>query len=89
MVVSFVASALLVGLWLTVGNGALAGAGGSQGKPGAGESVVVGPGETLWEIAAGLDAEGDPRVMVQRIIDLNGLGGAVVQPGQRLRLPAR
>jgi LysM repeat protein len=51
--------------------------------------VVVGPGETLWDIAVRDDPEGDPRVTVRRIADLNGLSDSVVQPGQRLRMPAR
>ncbi|WP_169807890.1 LysM peptidoglycan-binding domain-containing protein [Actinomadura hibisca] len=50
---------------------------------------MVEPGQTLWEIAVRASGDGDPRLTVQRIIDLNGLSGPVVQPGQRLRLPAR
>jgi hypothetical protein len=29
----------------------------------------------------------DPRITVQRMIDLNALPGAIIQPGQRLALP--
>ncbi|WP_067458775.1 LysM peptidoglycan-binding domain-containing protein [Actinomadura macra] len=90
VVVSFVATVTLFGLWLTVGSGALAGGREvHRGPSGQGEMVVVEPGETLWEIAAGFDPGADPRIIVQRLIDLNGLGGdPTVQPGQHLRLPA-
>ena len=56
----------------------------------AGQSVppravyVVQPGDTVWSIARELDPSGDPRAMVDRIVDLNG--SAALQPGQRLRL---
>ncbi|WP_165975936.1 LysM peptidoglycan-binding domain-containing protein [Actinomadura rubrisoli] len=89
VLVSFAATVTLISLWLTVGTGALAGGRESRGPAGPGQTVIVEPGETLWEIAAATDPEADPRVVVQRIIDLNGLGGdPTVQPGQQLRLPA-
>jgi LysM repeat protein len=31
----------------------------------------------------------DPRITVQRIIDINGLDGVIIQPGQRLVLPPK
>ncbi|QXJ20854.1 LysM peptidoglycan-binding domain-containing protein [Actinomadura graeca] len=91
VVVCLAAAIILPLLWLTVGPGALAGGRDARpGPSGPGETVVVGPGETLWEIASASDPDADPRLVVQRIIDLNGLGGdPTVQPGQRLRLPAR
>ena len=50
-------------------------------------SVVVQPGESLWTIAAQADPAGDPRAVMQEIIDINALRGTSVQPGQRLWLP--
>lgn len=50
-------------------------------------SVVVEPGESLWTIAAQADPAGDPRTVMQEIIDINALHGTTVQPGQRLWLP--
>jgi hypothetical protein len=50
-------------------------------------SVVVQPGESLWAIAVQADPAGDPRGVMQEIIDLNALHGTSVQPGQRLWLP--
>lgn len=91
VLVTFAATVTLVSLWLTVGPGALAGGRASHhGPSGPAETVVVEPGDTLWDIATDADPGADPRRVVQRIIDLNGLGGnPTVQPGQELRLPAR
>ena len=50
-------------------------------------SVVVQPGESLWTIATQADPAGDPRAVMQEIIDINALHGTSVQPGQRLWLP--
>jgi LysM domain-containing protein len=50
-------------------------------------SVVVQPGESLWTIATQADPAGDPRTVMQEIIDINALHGTSVQPGQRLWLP--
>lgn len=49
--------------------------------------VVVQPGESLWTIATQADPAGDPRAVMQEIIDINALNGTSVQPGQRLWLP--
>ena len=56
-------------------------------SPGPVATVVVQPGDTLWAIAVRADPQADPRPTVARIADLNGLTGATVRPGQRLRLP--
>ncbi|MFC4782896.1 LysM peptidoglycan-binding domain-containing protein [Nocardioides sp. MAHUQ-72] len=50
--------------------------------------VMVGSGETLWGIAADIADDGDVRGMVERIERLNALDSAMVQAGQRLRVPA-
>jgi hypothetical protein len=55
-----------------------------QGSPGA---VVVGPGQTLWELAERhAQPNVDRRAYVDAIIDLNGIEGAV-QAGEHLKLP--
>ena len=54
----------------------------------AGSTVVVQPGDTLWAIASRVAPKADPRVVVQQIIDRNGLAGASVQAGQVLVLPS-
>ena len=50
-------------------------------------SVVVQPGETLWQIARRAAPGTDPRETVDRIADLNDLESATVRPGQRLVIP--
>jgi LysM repeat protein len=50
--------------------------------------AVVGPGETLWQVARRMAPGIDPRVTVERIAALNGLAGAVIQPGQVLVVPS-
>jgi len=51
---------------------------------------VVESGDTLWGLARSLVGdEGDPRPVVERIRELNGLGTATIDPGMRLRLPVR
>ena len=49
--------------------------------------VIVQPGESLWTIAVQAEPNADPRGVIQQIIDLNALGGASIQPGQRLWVP--
>jgi predicted Zn-dependent protease len=49
--------------------------------------VMVGTGDTLWDIAASIADDGDVREMVSRIQDLNALDGGMVVAGQRLRVP--
>jgi hypothetical protein len=82
-VVMALACGVAVGSWL----GPLV-AGDGGGLRLAGESsVVVQPGDTLWSIASGLQAEGDVRTLVDEIQALNGLRGAELVPGQTLLLP--
>jgi LysM repeat protein len=51
-------------------------------------TVVVGAGETLWQIAERAAPGVDPRVTVSRIVHLNGLAGSAIRPGQELLLPS-
>jgi LysM repeat protein len=53
------------------------------------QHAVVQPGDTLWVIARRAVPDADPRITVQRIVDLNGLTGTAVVPGQQLALPSR
>jgi nucleoid-associated protein YgaU len=55
-----------------------------------GSRMVVRPGQTLWEIARALvGPEGDPRPVVQRIREANGLGPSqALLPGMSLVVPA-
>lgn len=48
---------------------------------------VVRSGETLWEVARQNASGQDPRVYVDRLLQLNGLASPQVFPGQELTLP--
>lgn len=52
-------------------------------------TVVVQPGDSLWSIAGAALPGEDPRSVVLRIRELNGLGDWPIVPGQRLVVPAR
>ena len=49
-----------------------------------GDIYVVEPGDTLWSIASRTQPDADPRPIVDALAER--LGGASLQPGQRLRL---
>ncbi len=49
--------------------------------------VVVQPGENVWSIAQSVNPGGDPRDLVMRIREINGLGTEHVFPGQSLIVP--
>lgn len=89
VIVCFAALVLLVVLWVGARHGARATSGGEQGAAVTPESVVVGSHDTLWGIAVRARPGVDPRVTVQRMIDLNSLPSAVVNPGQKVYLPSR
>ena len=69
-----------------LGSGGAAADAGLQG-PASFEYVTIGQGDSLWALAESIAPDGDPRVLVDEIIRLNGLDDAVVEPGQRLALP--
>ena len=53
------------------------------------QSVVVQPGESLWEIADRFAPESaDLRVVITELVELNGLQTKVLRPGQVLYIPA-
>jgi hypothetical protein len=51
-------------------------------------TVTVEAGDTLWTLAARIAPHSDPRDVVDEITSLNQLSSAVVQPGERLLVPA-
>ena len=89
VIVCLAALVLLTGLWVGARHGARATSGGGRGPVVTPEAVVVGPHDTLWGIAVRTRPGVDPRVTVQRMIDLNSLPSAVVNPGQKVYLPSR
>jgi nucleoid-associated protein YgaU len=53
-------------------------------------TVVVTPGETLWDIARSVAPESDPRDVVAEIVDLNSLTDpGAIRVGQPLDVPAQ
>lgn len=50
-------------------------------------SVVVEQGDSLWQIAQAVAPGRDPREVVSRIRELNGLSSNLIQPGQVLLVP--
>lgn len=51
-------------------------------------TVVVAPGQTLWEVAEEVAPDEDPRDVIAAIAELNDLPGSIVAPGQSLIVPA-
>lgn len=51
----------------------------------AGQVYEVQPGDTFWAIARSLDPDGDPRILVDRLVADNG--GPVLVVGEQIRLP--
>jgi LysM repeat protein len=82
-------TAMVTLFWLSVAGGAQAashGAGAGAAYRGM-TQVVVRPGQTLWSIASRAEPAADPRLVIQQIIEVNGLSGPVIQPGQSLWVP--
>ncbi|MGH4026223.1 MAG: LysM peptidoglycan-binding domain-containing protein [Pseudonocardiaceae bacterium] len=67
--------------------GQAASAGSSAETPAETSVVRVGAGETVWDVAVRVAPESDPRAVVQRIRELNGMTSSAVQPGERLQVP--
>lgn len=51
-------------------------------------SVTVGQGDTLWSIAQRIAPSDDPRDVVAELGRVNALTSGMIQPGQRLLVPA-
>lgn len=86
-VVLFVAAVLTIAvLAVTVGSATSATV--ESGTQEATTSVVVQPGQTLWQIAAAANPDGDIRATVYDIMKLNSLADAgALQMGRELAVP--
>lgn len=51
-------------------------------------TVLVKPGDSLWNVASRVAGDGDVTSMEDKIMKLNGLSSDTVQAGQVLRVPA-
>ena len=49
--------------------------------------VTVAPGDSLWSVAEAHDPHADPRLVIERILELNSLTGDQVRPGEVLWVP--
>ena len=57
-------------------------------SPASSTTVVVQPGQSLWQVAQATAPNGDTASMVARIADANGITSAdQLRPGQRLEVP--
>lgn len=85
-VVVFLAAALLVlGTVLFLGATSVA-----TDQPGTDQPtrvVMVGEGETLWDISAGLAEDGQVRAMMHTIKELNALDSSMLMAGQEIFVP--
>ena len=84
---------LLVTSLTVAGAVGLVGLAAAQAEPGTGgldnapASVVVQPGDTLWQIAVDVAPGERPAWVVELLQEANGLDGTAVQPGQVLSIP--
>ena len=60
-----------------------------SGRPVPTRRIVVGEGDTLWDIASDIAAPGETREMIHYIQELNSLSGPSLAQGQRLAVPVR
>jgi nucleoid-associated protein YgaU len=71
-----------------VGGGRALAADASSPRPVSTQSVVVEQGDSLWLIAGRTAPDADPREVVTRIRELNGMRSNLIQPGQVLLVPS-
>lgn len=74
-------------LVLALGGQVVAQAGMVAGTSPAMVSVVVKPGENLWQIVQRVNPGSDPRAMVLRVREINGLANSQVEAGSTLVVP--
>jgi hypothetical protein len=86
VVVAFLVLVALASSFLGLRNASVATS--RQGRPPY-RTVVVQPGQTLWDVAREAAPGADPRDTVGRIMEVNDLSSALVQPGQQIAVPAR
>ena len=86
IVLGLILTLVVLFVWVLFGSGT-ADAAADSASP-ATSVVVVQPGENLWTIAQSVSPGSDPRDLVKRIRDMNGLGAEHVFPGQSLIVPS-
>ncbi|MET1051128.1 MAG: LysM peptidoglycan-binding domain-containing protein [Mycetocola sp.] len=53
------------------------------------EYATIEAGQSLWQLAASIAPEADPRDVIADIMRLNQLDSSTVSPGQRIAIPAQ
>ncbi|WP_205471601.1 LysM peptidoglycan-binding domain-containing protein [Nocardioides sp. SYSU D00038] len=86
LVVLVLALLLVLGVGLLVAAGSVAT--GEAGEPVPTRVVLVSSGDTLWDIAASLAADGEVREVMEQIKRLNALESGSLSAGQRILVPA-
>lgn len=88
VVVFGLALAVVLALSVLVGSGSVATS--EKGAPAPTETIMVGPGDTLWAISSEIAAEtgqDDVRDVMAQIEELNSLDSGMLIAGQELRIP--
>ncbi|HTL39956.1 MAG TPA: LysM peptidoglycan-binding domain-containing protein [Pseudolysinimonas sp.] len=88
-VFSVLAAIPVIAIALLVGPNVLGAQATSTGGTGEFTYVSVAPGQSLWQLAAEVAPQADPREVVADILKLNNLSSADLQPGQELAIPAQ
>jgi len=84
---ALLAAPVAVALAVSALSGASVAQAGSSSSSTSFDYITVAAGESLWDLAAWVAPDEDPREVVGALIELNQLGTAEVQPGQRLAVP--
>lgn len=79
---------LVLSLMDVVGSGRALAADSTTPRPVSTRTVVVEQGDSLWLIAGRAAPDADPREVVTRIRELNGMRSNLIHPGQALLVPS-
>lgn len=83
LVATLIALPLMLAMWNFAGHSVFA-----AGSEPTVKTVVVQPGQSLWDIAQQAAPGADPRETIFKIKQMNGLSGSDLIPGQGLVVPA-
>ena len=87
LVVFLIALVAVLSVGIVLAQGSVAT--GEKGTPAPTRVVMVGAGDTLWDIAAGIAEDGDVRGTMQEIEELNALESGSLAAGQKLLVPVQ
>lgn len=89
LLVALVVAAVALGLGLGAPTAEASGSAGAGSAASTLETYVVDGGQSLWDIAAEVAPQADPREFAAEVKKVNRLASSVLQPGQELLIPAR